>query len=77
MKTEIHFFGQLTDITQCQSFFAEDVKDTEILQKVLFENFPGLEKSKFMIAVNNKIVRDKTEISSASKIAIMPPFSGG
>lgn len=77
MKTEILFFGQLTDITQCHSMSMDHVRDSEELQKKLFEIFPQLKNSKFMIAINNKIIRSNTEILSDSKIAIMPPFSGG
>lgn len=77
MKTEILFFGQLTDITQCNSIRMDHIHDSEELQKKLFETFPQLKNSKFMIAVNNKIIRSNTEILPDSKIAIMPPFSGG
>lgn len=74
---ELLFFGQLTDITGVSSLSWEETADTDALVKSLIEKYPALAASKFRIAVNNKLISSTTTISSGSKIAFMPPFSGG
>lgn len=74
---ELLFFGQLTDITGVSSISWEDTTDTDALVKSLIEKYPALAQSKFRIAVNNKMIAAATKITTGSKIAFMPPFSGG
>ena len=74
---ELLFFGQLTDITGVSSMPWEETADTDALVKSLIEKYPALAVSKFRIAVNNKLIASTTTISSGSRIAFMPPFSGG
>ncbi len=73
----IQVFGQLTDIVGSSSCSVEQVKDTESLQQILFEKYPLLRQKKFMIAVNNQLVKQNTIIGGGASIALMPPFSGG
>jgi sulfur-carrier protein len=77
MITEVLFFGQLTDITGTARLDVEGAQDTDSLKEKLFRQFPALSSAKFRIAVDNKLVNDNTVISAGSKIALMPPFSGG
>ncbi|HLO79825.1 MAG TPA: MoaD/ThiS family protein [Chitinophagaceae bacterium] len=77
MATEVMFFGQLTEITGSSRLAVADVRDTDALKEKLFQDYPSLSAAKFRIAVNNKIINDNTLISEDSKIAFMPPFSGG
>jgi molybdopterin synthase sulfur carrier subunit len=77
MRTEVMFFGQLTDITGKARLEVDDVKDTDTLKEKLFIQYPSLAGAKFRIAVDNKLVNDNTLINAGSKIALMPPFSGG
>ena len=77
MTIEIIFFGQLTDITGKSKLQVSDVNDTDALVSRLYSDFPALSRSKFRIAVNNKIINNNTPIIEGCKIAFMPPFSGG
>jgi molybdopterin converting factor subunit 1 len=77
MITEVMFFGQLTDITGSARLEVKDAKDTDSLKEQLFQQYPALSLAKFRIAVDNKLVNDNTAINAGSKIAFMPPFSGG
>lgn len=74
---EVMFFGQLTDLAGTPHLLVDDVHDTETLINLLKEKYPALSTSKFMIAVNNRMVTVNTSISSGAKVALMPPFSGG
>lgn len=77
MKTTIHFYGQLTDITQASVLEMNDVPDTDSLLKNLLAQYPGLGQVKFTIAVNNSLVQNNTPLKADTIIALMPPFSGG
>jgi molybdopterin converting factor small subunit len=77
MATEVMFFGQLTDITGSGRLQVMDARDTDSLKEKLFREYPALSAAKFRIAVDSKIINENTPISDGSRIAFMPPFSGG
>ena len=74
---EVMFFGQLTDATGVSSVMVKDVANTDMLIQVMKQRYPALESSTYMIAVNNAMVTDNSIVTPGSKIAFMPPFSGG
>jgi sulfur-carrier protein len=73
----IKVFGQLEDIMQANEIAVESVADTEALLQLLFEKYPALKEKKFKIAVNKKMIEEKTMLQSNDEIALLPPFSGG
>lgn len=77
MKIEIMFFGQLTDITGSNTVTVDGVNNTDELMLTLCARFPELAQARFRIAVDNRIINSNTTITANSKIAFMPPFSGG
>lgn len=74
---EIILFGQLADIAGASTCRVEGVQDTVMLKAKLETMFPGLEKVKYMLAVNKKMVQANLPLSGNETIALMPPFSGG
>jgi len=74
---EVLFFGQLTDLTGVTTLSCDHVADTDQLMTQLKEKYPALANATFMVAVNNRMITGNTVIELGSKIAIMPPFSGG
>jgi sulfur-carrier protein len=74
---EIILFGQLADIASAATCRVEEVQDTVMLKAKLESMFPGLEKVKYMLAVNKKMVQENLPLSGNETIALMPPFSGG
>lgn len=72
----IIFFGHLTEIAG-NSLVLEDVSDTDELVKELHSLYPILENTKYIIAVNKKMISDNTILHHDSTIALLPPFSGG
>jgi molybdopterin converting factor small subunit len=74
---EVMFFGQLTDATGVFSVMVEDVANTDMLIQMMKQRYPALESSTYMIAVNNAMVTENSNVTPGSKIAFMPPFSGG
>jgi len=74
---EVIFFGQLTDATGVSSMMVEEVANTDMLINLMKMRYPSLESSKYMVAVNNTMVTENTILTPGSKVAFMPPFSGG
>ena len=76
MNMQIMMFGKLSEITG-NSISINDVSDTESMEKILHAQFPALADSKYVIAVNKKIIKENTILSDNSVVALLPPFSGG
>ena len=74
---EVLFFGQFKDATGVSSIMVEEVANTDMLIQMMKKRYPALESSTYMIAVNNAMVTENTIIRHGSKVAFMPPFSGG
>lgn len=54
-----------------------DVSDRDELLEILNMQFPGLEDSKFAIAIDKKVVVQNTSLADGCIVALLPPFSGG
>jgi molybdopterin converting factor small subunit len=48
-----------------------------MLINLMKKHYPSLESSTYMVAINNTMVTENTIIRPGSKVAFMPPFSGG
>ncbi|MEP7109661.1 MAG: MoaD/ThiS family protein [Ferruginibacter sp.] len=77
MKVNILIFGQLTDITGAGIVTLENIADTDNLVATLHGNYPGLINSKYLIAVDKKVISENTPLFDNCTIALLPPFSGG
>jgi len=77
MNVTLLLFGQLTDITGTGTLLLEEIVDTDNLVKRLQENYPAFIHSKFLIAVNKKVISANTLLSDNCTVALLPPFSGG
>jgi sulfur-carrier protein len=76
-KLTVMVFGQLQDITGSSVISIDDVADTDMLLSKLRMQYPLLKEKKFLIALDKKIIKEKTEINGMQTIALLPPFSGG
>jgi sulfur-carrier protein len=76
-KMNIMVFGQLEDITGSSVVAVANVADTESLLNKLYVQYPLLKEKKFLVAVNKKIITEKTTIGEQAEVALLPPFSGG
>lgn len=77
MQINVILFGQLTDITGKASLSLQNVSDTDSLIQQLNETYPALANSKYIIAVDKKVIAQNTLLTDNSTVALMPPFSGG
>ncbi len=76
MKINILIFGQLCDLLG-ENFVLHNVADTNSLTAVLNEKYPELVDSKYVMAVNKKLVTENIILTDNSTVALLPPFSGG
>jgi sulfur-carrier protein len=76
MKLEVLMFGRLADIAG-NSFTVNDVADTDRLISTLHKRYPALAQTKYVIAVNKRVIASNTLLNEDSVVALLPPFSGG
>jgi sulfur-carrier protein len=76
MSLHVILFGRLADIAGA-SVFVNTVGDTDSLIDALHKTYPALAESKYVIAVDKRIITSNTLLSEDSVIALLPPFSGG
>jgi molybdopterin converting factor small subunit len=77
MDVSVLFFGALTDLTGESRISVADVTDTESLEEILKKQFPLLRHATYRVAVNRRIIREKTTLTQATEVALLPPYSGG
>lgn len=79
MKLNLLFFGALADIIGVpqKDLITDTLLDVKLLNDHLLSVFPSLEKHKYKIAVNQKIVEDKHILQDGDEVAFLPPFAGG
>ena len=79
MKCNVLYFGMIAEATQKDNeelTFENEVSIVQ-LKDLLKEKYNSLQKMSFQIALNQKIVSEKTIIENNNEIAILPPFAGG
>ena len=76
MQINIIIFGQLCDLLG-ENLILNNIADTDNLTAVLNEKYPELADSKYMMAVNKKLVIENTLLTNNSTVALLPAFSGG
>ena len=76
MEFEVIGFGKIAGITGA-SLRVSDVHDIDSLRRKLEFDFPLLKDTKYLVAVNKKMVTENISLENRAVIALMPPFSGG
>jgi molybdopterin converting factor small subunit len=76
---KIKIFGKLTDVFGGNEFDldSENIKSVSELRARLYEKFPDLKKSTFLIIINGEKVNDEKIILENAEVALLPPYSGG
>lgn len=77
MEIRILTFGQIAVITGCEMLVWKDVPDTDSLQQQLNKQFPALQQTKYMLAVDKQVISGNTILEDKTTVALLPPFSGG
>jgi molybdopterin synthase sulfur carrier subunit len=75
MQVNVMAFGQLAEITGKE--FLVDAMDTSELSAKLEAKHAALKNTRYIIAVNKKIISVNTPFTGSDSVALLPPFSGG
>ena len=76
MNIKVILFGKLSDIAG-SSVSVNDVADTDGLINALHNNYPAFANTKYLIAVDKRVIKENTPLNNNSVVALLPPFSGG
>ena len=77
MKVNVLIFGPLKEVTGTNACEVNDVRDTNEMIEKMNAMYPGLNKKKFLIAVEKEIVHGNTSLNNNFTVALLPPYSGG
>ena len=77
MDLKIILFGQLGDVAGTNEILVRSVTNTADLQEQLKEQYPSVAASKYIIAVDKKMIQENTPLKEDNLVALLPPFSGG
>ncbi len=77
MKITVLLFGNLAQIVGATKITLQDVKDTITVNDILQSKFPTFKNKKYIIAVNNQLIKDIQNLNDGDELAFLPPFSGG
>ncbi len=77
MAIKVLAFGQISDIISKTEMEFSSIANTEQLTSELSKQFPKLAQVKYAIAVNKKIITQKTVLNDKDIVALLPAFSGG
>lgn len=74
---DILIFGSLIDIVGTELVQIAAPRDTANLKTLLCQQYPGLEKARFFVALNKTMIQDNHPLKDEDVVALMPAFSGG
>ena len=77
MQHHLLLFGILADVCGQSTLDIECEPNTDALRQELLDRIPLLQTYSFAIAVDKKIISQKTVLQADAEIALLPPFSGG
>lgn len=77
MKIKVKLFGMLADAAKQAELEFENVNDTDSLLLLLKQKHPEINQTKFIIAVNKRVINANCTLHENDEIALLPPFAGG
>jgi len=77
MTIKILLFGVIGDICKTTQMEIENINTSDELVSSMLRKFPEIEKHKYRIAVNQKMISENYTFQDGDEIAFLPPFAGG
>ena len=77
MEITILLFGNLAQIAETNKLIVQDVKDTGSINELMLSKFPTFKNKKYIIALNQQLVKDNQNLKDGDELAFLPPFAGG
>jgi len=76
MQIKLIIFGQLRDVLG-ESLALDNITDTDDLTTALNKQYPALVGTKYVMAVDKKVITGNSKLTHECTVALLPPFSGG
>ncbi len=77
MEITVLLFGNLTQLAGTNKLVLADVKDSASCNELLLLKYPAFKNSKYVIALNQVLVKDNQSLNDGDEVAFLPAFSGG
>ena len=77
MEIKVLAFGKITDIIGVSELKLQNIHSSDELINLLKTQYPKLKETKFVIALDKKIISETVLLEDKSTVALLPPFSGG
>jgi molybdopterin synthase sulfur carrier subunit len=77
MEITVLLFGNLAHIAETNKLIVQDVKDTGSVNDLMLSKFPGFKNKKYIIALNQQLIKDNQNLKDGDELAFLPPFAGG
>ena len=77
MEIKVLAFGKIADLIGTSEMDFENIHSSDELVNYLQTQFPKLKDTKFVIAVDKKIIAVSVLLEDKSTVALVPPYSGG
>lgn len=77
MEITVLLFGNLAQIAGVDKITLCDVNDTAIVNDLMLSKYPTFKNSKYAIAVNKQLIKEKQILCDGDELVFLPPFSGG
>jgi len=74
---KVKLFAQFRELLGAELVIEDKVTDTSQLQEALRKAHPALADSDMLVALNQEICTQETQLTDADEIAIFPPVTGG
>lgn len=76
-EVTVQFYGVLAEIAGTSQTILKDIDCIDRLKDRVSTTYPKMDRHNYIVAVDNKIAGSNSLLNNGSKIALMPPFSGG
>lgn len=77
MTIKLLLLGSLSEIIGQDSITMESVDNTDDLRKKIETVFPKTNGCKYLIAINQEVIKNNVALKHDDEIALLPPFAGG
>lgn len=77
MEITVLLFGNLAQIADTTKLVLQDVTDTTSADELMISKFPTFKNKKYIIALNQQLVRENQILNDGDELAFLPPFAGG
>lgn len=77
MEITVLLFGNLAQIAGTSKVMFQNIQDSEACNTELVAQFPAIKNSKYVLALNQTLIKENQTLKDGDEVAFLPAFSGG